>query len=122
MIDQVQEKAREETKKLMTGGQRKIGAGDWVSVPMEQVALQLQVEQRSYQSMDERVEESLQQTVRDIQLQTVRKSYEELVSDLIISHEELQESYVQRKTILETYVTNKYPEEKEEYVELLQES
>lgn len=122
MIDDVQEKARKEAQSLMTGGKWTIETEDLVSVPMEQVSLQLQVDQRSYQSMDERVEESLQQTVCDIQLQTKRKSYEDLVSDLIISYEELQESYVQWKTILETYVTNKYPEEKEEYVQLLQES
>ncbi len=97
----------------------KVTFWDLVMHEYSTLTLQLIVDKIDYTRIDDYVEESLVTSLQDIQLKKQGMWLDALVEKLSLADKNLHEWFSDRKGILKLYLSNKYPDESEEYETVL---
>lgn len=88
-------------------------------VDMKQVSITIVRDDVSYDQLGEILSSDFISSVRDIKIKKDSAAIHDLLSDFSAQQYDLQSGFSDRKQILKTYITKKYPNNVDTYMQLL---
>lgn len=93
----------------------------YTALPLSRTIVTLYSHDGSYEMMDQHIDPTLRQSLRDVQLKQTPLNMDQALQDLVESSADFGSSWANWKQLLHDYLETKYGDKKEDYLTLLNE-